>query len=296
MTRCGQSALQGGLDPRIVPKFKKFLLSGCLPCLVLIDSVVTVSQVGGQFGNRKKEKLSKPRTQQQKKETPEEKVINRPSIMVKGKATRQERPSFVKTKVSVIGKGFTREDAWREFQVAIEKLREALGTSATVENTIPSESSGEVSKGLRTVTEFSVLDSVTVKFTPECFGPVIGILINCDLTFSTPELSYEKVTDVPAELLADAAADARMRAAAVATGVEATLGRLVSITVGPPDIQRVLRTPMEFAVNFSTSMSRNLDLMSKTFFNDEQLPTYDTVYEVTVVYEIVEPGFEKEYR
>ena len=239
--------------------------------------------------------MSKSHTQQQKK-TPEEKVIHRPSIMVSGKATRQERPSFVKTKVSVIGKGFTREDAWREFQAAIEKLREALGTSATVENTIPSESSGEVSKGLRTVTEFSVFDSVTVKFAPECFGPVIGILINCDLTFSTPELSYEKVTDVPAELLADAAADARMRAAAVATGVEATLGRLVSITVGPPDIQRVLRTPMEFAVNFSTSMSHNLDLTSKTFFNDEQLPTYDTVYEVTVVYEIVEPGFEKEYR
>ena len=43
-------------------------------------------------------------------------------------------------------------------------------------------------------------------------------------------------------------------------------------------------------------MSHNLDLASKTFFNDEQLPTYDTVYEVTVEYEIVEPGFEQEYR
>ena len=164
------------------------LLAHCLDGTLTLLSLTNLPRpLGwGQFGNRKKEELSKNRTQQQKK-TPEEKVINRPSVMVKGKATRQERPSFVKTKVSVICKGFTREDAWREFQAAIEKLREALGTSATVENTIPSESSGEVSKGLRTVTEFSVLDSVTVKFAPECFGPVIGILINCDLTFSTPE-------------------------------------------------------------------------------------------------------------
>lgn len=219
----------------------------------------------------------------------------RPTIQVSGIAVRQQPATSGRTTVIIDVKAPNREEAWRMFQEARSKLAAALGDTAELGNSLPRESSEEVSKMLRTETEHTVTDNIEVTFVPARVGEVIAVLLSCDLSFTTPTFGFDTLPKVTPELLGAAAGVAKTNAAGIAAGVGGRLGRLVSINVGPPQLKTVYRplTEVEPSINRSwlTSISRSVhasSFLDSWDFDEEKLKTYDTEVQVTVEYEIIE--------
>ena len=218
-----------------------------------------------------------------------------PTIQTSGIAVRQQPPVSGRTAVTISVTAPNRESAWALFQETRSKLCTALGANAKVGNSLPRESSEEITKMLRTETEFTVSDNIEITFEPARIGDVIAAMLNLDLKFTTPTFVFDKLPKVTPELLGAAAALAKTNAAGVAAGVGAHLGRLVSINVGPPQLKTVYRplTSVEpsFNKNWLASMvhtSRSMSVLDSWDFDEEQLATYDTEVQVSVEYEVIE--------
>ena len=218
-----------------------------------------------------------------------------PTIQTSGIAVRQQPPVSGRTTVTISATAPNREAAWSLFQQTRSTLCAALGANAKVGNSLPRESSEEITKMLRTETEHTVCDDIEVTFEPTRIGDVIAALLACDLKFATPTFVFDKLPKVTPELLGSAAAVAKTNAAGVAAGVGARLGRLVSINVGPPQLKTVYR-PLRsieptFDRTFFLSMARSSNsasFLDSWDFDEEQLATYDTEVQVTVEYEVIE--------
>jgi hypothetical protein len=190
---------------------------------------------------------------------------------------------------------FSRDEAWAKFNEARARMCVALGDKAEVDNSLPKESSEEVTKMLRSEIEYTVSDDIEVTFEPARIGEVLLALLECELHFITPTFVFDKLPKVTPELLAEAAATAKLNAAGVVAGVGARIGRLVSINVGPPQLKTVYRPWTTVEPTFNTSLFSALSVVNAKAspfesweFDEEKLATYDTEVQVTVEYEVIE--------
>lgn len=153
---------------------------------------------------------------------------------------------------------------------------------------MPKETSEEVSRGLRSGVEHTVTADIEVEFTLENYGRILEALVKCGLPISTPRFTYDDLPKATPELLAEAAATAKESAAGIAIGVGGKTDRLVSINVGPPRRNPVLRqsTEIDFSLTASLHSSASRDVLDYLRLNDEKLQTYGTEVQVTVKYEI----------
>lgn len=214
-------------------------------------------------------------------------VERKPTIEVTGKAIRQQAPKAGVIQVPIEGKASSQETAWGKFQDCVNRLREEVGEFGTVGNSLPTESSEEVSRGLRSGTEFTVTDNIEVEFIPTHYGRILDALVSCGLPISAPRFTYEEQSEVTPELLAQAAAAAKVNAEAVAAGVQSRLGRLVSINVGDPSRKRVYRPQHEVEWNFG-DVNRSVSLVNSLFLAEDKLETFNTEIQVTVEFEVIE--------
>jgi uncharacterized protein YggE len=210
-----------------------------------------------------------------------------PTIEVSGTAIRQQAPKAGVITVPIEAKAPSQEAAWGKFQDAINQLRQKVGDFGTVGNSLPTEKSEEVSRGLRSGTEYTVTDSVEVEFILPNYGHILDALLSCGLPISAPRFTYEEQTEVTPELLNQATKVAMTNAEAIATGVNRRLGRLVSIEVGHPSRRRVFRPQHELdwglaLINRSMSMNTSLSL------TEDKLETFNTEIQITVEFEILE--------
>lgn len=214
-----------------------------------------------------------------------------PTIEVSGTAVRQQAPKLGVISVSVSVKAPTQVAVWAKFQDLCNQLREAIGTFGTVGNSMPTESSEEVSRGLRSGVEYTARDTIEVEFSLANYGEILQALVNCGLPISTPRFTYDDLPKVTPDLLAAAAAAAaaaKANAEGVAAGIQGRIGRLVSINVGPPCLKTVYRSSKEIErgfPNFVSLLSQNMSF--STAILEEKLKTYDTEVQVTVEYEVI---------
>lgn len=211
-----------------------------------------------------------------------------PTITASGRAVRKLRPTSGALIVNVVGRGETREEAWTRFQERLTALRDALGGDAVVGNAIPDEDQEETSRKLRTVLEHVVSSAVEVTFSPSRFAEVIDALIRCGLPVPVPRFSYGDLAEITPDLLTEASADARRNAIAVVSGVDARVGRLVSITIGAP-VRRSVRISAQTLMEELTSVNYMRTVSPDTFsFDEEKLETFNSEVHVTVEYEVVD--------
>jgi uncharacterized protein YggE len=209
-----------------------------------------------------------------------------PTIEVSGKATRQQPPKAGVVVVPVSAKGPTQEAAWAKFQEVINGLRTEVAEFGTVGNSMPTESSEEVSRGLRSGIEFTVTDRIEIEFIPANYAAIIHALVACGLPVSAPRFTYEEQSEVTPTLLGEAAAVAKANAEGIALGVQSRLGRLVSINVGPPTRRRVYRPLKE--IDWGLTLSSRMQTFDSMSLVEDTLETFNTEVEVTVEYEVVE--------
>lgn len=167
--------------------------------------------------------------------------IHRPELAITGTATRPQRPERGKVTTTITCTASTPEAAWDDFQKRLTMLRASLDGVARLGNVIPTETSAEVQKLLRTVTEVTVKADVVVKFEPASFGEVIKALVSNRLRFSQPKFVFENETNVTPDLLGAAAADARRQAEAIAASLGCVIGSIKSICIGKPQTMTTRR-------------------------------------------------------
>jgi uncharacterized protein YggE len=211
----------------------------------------------------------------------------KPTIEVTGTAIRQQAPKAGVITVPIEAKAPSQEAAWGKFQDAINQLRQKVGDFGTVGNSLPTEKSEEVSRGLRSVVEYTVTDSIEVEFILPNYGHILDALLNCGLPISAPRFTYEEQTEVTPELLTQAAAAAKVNAEAIAAGVHSRLGRLVAINVGHPSRKRVYRPQHEVEWNFGL-INRSMSLVDSLNLTEDKLETFNTEIQITVEFEILE--------
>ena len=209
-----------------------------------------------------------------------------PTIQVTGSHKMEQRPNSGRITVMVQGAGSDRESAWVEFRDRLNVLKEQLGKFASVGNAVPSETQREITKTLRTMNEFVVTADIEVNFPPGDFGNLVAALVANDLEYSTPTFEFDSNFSITAEMLAAAAADATEHAAAIAQGVGASIGRLVSINIGQP------RRKSEFRTWPSSTLAHHMMLPSYSFgsldLDEEKFETFDLIATVTAEYEVIE--------
>lgn len=218
-------------------------------------------------------------------------VFTVPTIEVTGKATREQLPTSGRMGATITGTSQVREEAWENFQQRLAALRDALGDNAELGNAVPDESQEEATKMFRPVTEYTVSAVVEVTFAPTKFGAVIAALVECDLPYSMPDFTFDKLPAVTPELLTAAAAEAKINAEAIAAGVGAVIGRLVAINVGAPKYKPTKRG-LRWFFNDSPTFNFTSHFASRPLVNwdidEEKFETHDTEVLVTVEYEVIE--------
>jgi uncharacterized protein YggE len=203
-----------------------------------------------------------------------------PTIEVMGTAVERQKPTSGDVMVLVSGVSQDRQEAWDLFGTRFQELRDKLGDLADVGNGLPAESEADVTKGLRTVRETTVSAEVKLSFKPARFGKIVSVLVAANLPYTAPKFKYDKQQQVSPELLKAAAADARVRATAIAAGVDSKLGRLVGMNVGAPDYKWFNR------ISNRAIMASNA--LGHDFVDEDKLETLDAIARVTVKYELIE--------
>ena len=211
----------------------------------------------------------------------------KPTIEVTGTAIRQQAPKAGVIWVPLEVKASTQETAWGKFQDVVNQLRKEVNEFGTVGNSLPTEKSEEVSRGLRSGTEYTVTDNIEVEFIPANYGHILDALVTCGLPISAPQFTYEEQTEVTPELLTQATAAAKVNAEAIAAGVHGRLGRLVAINVGHPSRKRVYRPQHEVEWNFGL-INRSMSLVDSLTLTEDKLETFNTEIQVTVEFEVIE--------
>lgn len=216
----------------------------------------------------------------------------RPTIQTTGVAVRQLPPKSGRTSATITTKAPTRDEAWLEFQKTLTSLRAALAGLAEVGNSLPRESTEEVTKLLRTETEYILTDEIEITFEPGKIGELIKALVDNNVRFTTPTFMYDKLPKTSPELLGEAARVAKQNAVGLVAGIDARLGRLVAINVGPPQLKKIERNwssfePVWDSLNLSMTALHSATIDSWDFDLD-QVTTYDTEVLVTVEFEVIE--------
>ena len=160
--------------------------------------------------------------------------VPHPTIEVAGRASYAETPQIGSTTVTLSGSGTTPQEAWAAFHDQYGALRTALDGIGNIGATTPTETSEEISKALRTITETTVSAEVSLKFDPAKFGDVLKALVTGRIKFTSPEFEFAKQPTVTHELLEEASRDAKQSATSIAAGVGARVGRLIKIHIGEP--------------------------------------------------------------
>lgn len=215
--------------------------------------------------------------------------VGRPTIEVTGNAVRQQVPKSGVIFVTLSEKAPTQEGAWSKFQGSHAALIEAIGTAGTLGNVMPTESSQEVSRGLRSGVEFVVTATIEVAFSPSSYAQIIEAFLKCGLPVSLPRFTYDELPKVTPELLGEAAASARANAVGIANGVEGKIGRLVAINIGPPRRKPVFRSTREIDVTWKAMLPMYSQF--NTQLMEEKLETFDTEIQVTVEFEIIQDAY-----
>lgn len=211
-----------------------------------------------------------------------------PTIEVSGKALRQQAAKSGILRVPVSAKDRGQEAAWAKYQTLFAQLRDAVGAFGTLSNSMPTETSSEISKWQSGV-EYTVSATIDVEFIPANYGEILQALVECGLPANSPRFTYDDLAKITPELLAKASEDARANAKGVADGINGRLGRLVSIHVGQPGRNRVDRPLRHFDWGLSYSLHSKVSALNfSDGLDEEKIETYDTEVVVTVKYEVIE--------
>lgn len=237
---------------------------------------------------------------------PEPSAPSRPTIEVTGHASSQEAPQKGSLIVTITSTASTPHDAWSRFQDRLGVLRDGLKDVASIGNVIPSESTAEVTKTLRTVTEISVSAEVKVTFEPDRYSDLLKTLVENRFKFATPKFEFTTQPSVSHDLLNEASKDARLAAQAIATGIGATVGRLTKIHIGEPTRVAEALRPHEvdsWRSRLGVDDMRSLSVASRSTYPEPtwddrlwadldlalaNLRTYKTVATITATFELIE--------
>jgi len=226
--------------------------------------------------------------------------LNRPRIEVEGSASALHVPECGNVEITLTAVAATPAAAWSLFQERLAALRERLNDIGTFGRVIPSETTADVQKTMRTTTEVTVSASVTVKFAPDKFGHVLKALVEGRYNFGTPTFEFDATPVVTPALLEQATVDARARAEAIAAGLGAQVGRVVDVHIGRART-RTFRLPLfdylsrdSFATRHDVAFCRTTAAGPSIdpddyMFDEEDVETHESTAEVTVNFELILP-------
>jgi len=220
-----------------------------------------------------------------------------PTITMKGTANIHHQPDRVAVSVSIETANENRDRAWTEFSARARQLTDIASQHGTLTELIPSEDTRVIEKAFRQVDETIVSTTSTIEFPFESFGSLAKSLIEAKFVFSSPEYKFPATSGPGADLLGRAAADALVRAEAIAANVKSRLGRVVAVDTGDAPVTRLRRTSIldldeslsvdAMTLRHSRMATPMIDSDTFRMLSLEDVPRQTTTASVTVTFELL---------